>query len=41
MNNYCSPSNVVIVCEIPFSASAATGNSVMNDDLDGPKIKVL
>lgn len=41
MNNSRSPSNVVIVCEIPFSAGAATGNWVMNDELDGPKIKAL
>ncbi|GAB0191164.1 hypothetical protein GRJ2_001581700 [Grus japonensis] len=34
-------SNVVIVCEIPFSAGAATGNCMMNDGLDGPKIKAL
>lgn len=41
MNNFHSPTNVVIVCKNPFSASAATGNYVMNDQLDGPKIKVL
>lgn len=33
MNNFHSPSNVVIVCKNPFSAGAATGNYVMNDQM--------
>ena len=41
MNNSSSPTNVVIVRKIPFSAGAATGNCVMNDELDGPKIKAV
>lgn len=41
MNNFHSLSNVVLVCKNPFSAGAATGNYVMNDQLNGPKIKVV
>lgn len=41
MNNFHSPTNVVIVSKILFSAGAATGKCVMIDQLDGPKIKLL
>lgn len=40
MDNSRSPTNVVIVWG-SFFAGAATGNYMMNDEQDGPKIKAL